>query len=192
MAERKSPTPDVELFVLVASRRRCCICYGLNHDDTQKEGQIAHINRDPSDSTVENLAFMCLEHHNWYDSRTSQSKGPTVAEAKHYRDLLYKEMSRRDEIEMKGSDSPVMHPEPRVRVYRPPSTQFQHINVEDERLKLRWILRRPLKDWCDLQDVTNRLSPESVRDILDGPFHAVEGCYERLAEGGGTSGYGRS
>jgi hypothetical protein len=32
---------------------------------------------------------MCFEHHDEYDTRTSQSKGWTVAEAKEYRQMLY-------------------------------------------------------------------------------------------------------
>ena len=62
--------------------RRCCICYGLNHDLSIKQGQLAHVNRDPSDSSADNLAFTCLVHHDWFDTRTSQSKGATIEEAK--------------------------------------------------------------------------------------------------------------
>jgi hypothetical protein len=64
-----------------------------------KQGQLAHLNRDPSDSSADNLAFLCLEHHDWFDTRTSQSKGPTIEEAKHYREKLYNELKRRDEAD---------------------------------------------------------------------------------------------
>jgi hypothetical protein len=103
MGNRKSLTAQTGSYVLLASRRRCCICYGLNHDDGFKEGHIAHINRDPSDSDVDNLAYMCLPHHNWYDTKPSQSKTPTTEEAKHYRGMLYDEMKRRDEAHMSGT-----------------------------------------------------------------------------------------
>lgn len=36
---------------------------------------------------------MCLEHHDWYDSVTSQSKGPRPGEARYYRDELYSAMA---------------------------------------------------------------------------------------------------
>jgi hypothetical protein len=47
----------------------------LNYDLGVKEGQIAHIDRHPENATEENLAWLCLSHHNQYDSRPSQSKG---------------------------------------------------------------------------------------------------------------------
>jgi len=54
-----------------------------------KTGQIAHLNGDRSNSSVDNLAFLCFVHHNQYDSRTSQSKNLTVREVKAYRTELY-------------------------------------------------------------------------------------------------------
>ena len=89
MSRKATPTSD-EMLVLTKSRRRCCICYGLNNDASVKSGQIAHIDRDHSNSTFENLAWMCLEHHDQYDSRTSQSKGFRPKEITFYRDALYK------------------------------------------------------------------------------------------------------
>lgn len=94
MPERKTPLGNVEKEVLLSSRRRCCICWGLNRDAAVKEGQLAHVNRDPSDNSADNLAFMCLEHHNWYDSKRSQSKAPTADEARHFRAELYDELGR--------------------------------------------------------------------------------------------------
>jgi hypothetical protein len=54
-----------------------------------RKGQIAHLNHDRSDSRFENLVFLCLEHHDDYDSRTSQSKGFLIDEVREYRDRLY-------------------------------------------------------------------------------------------------------
>jgi hypothetical protein len=53
-----------------------------------KVGQIAHLDRDRSNSAEENLAFLCFEHHDEYDSRTSQRKGLTAGEVKAFRDEL--------------------------------------------------------------------------------------------------------
>ena len=66
------------------------MCFGLQGDLAEKKGQIAHIDRDPSNSTPENLVYLCMEHHDQYDSRTSQSKGMTPNELRFYRDELYK------------------------------------------------------------------------------------------------------
>jgi hypothetical protein len=41
---------------------------------SEKLGQIAHLDKDPSNAAEDNLAFMCLTHHALYDSKTSQHK----------------------------------------------------------------------------------------------------------------------
>ena len=79
--------------LLVMSRRRCCICFGLDRDANLKKGQIAHLDHDSSNADFENLAYLCLEHHDEYDGRTSQSKALTVDEVKKYRTELYEHFS---------------------------------------------------------------------------------------------------
>src|ERR1019366_6110509 len=76
--------------VLVASRRRCCVCFGLSNDPAEKKGQIAHIDRDASNSARDNLVFLCFDHPDQYDSRTSQSKGLTEEEVREYRAQLHR------------------------------------------------------------------------------------------------------
>lgn len=78
-----------EQRVLIASRRRCCLCLFLCNLDEVRKGQIAHLNHDAGESRFENLVFLCLEHHDEYDGKTSQSKGFTPEEVKEYRDRLY-------------------------------------------------------------------------------------------------------
>lgn len=92
--ERQSVPRATAARVLTASRRRCCICFGLRQDDAEKKGQIAHLDGDPAKNTVENLAFLCLEHHDQYDSRTSQSKGLTTEEVRRYRTELLAHVAR--------------------------------------------------------------------------------------------------
>jgi hypothetical protein len=193
MAERKPPSTSVETQVLLASRRRCCICYGLRRDLNIKQGQLAHINRDPSDSTADNLAFMCLEHHDWFDSKPSQSKGPTVGEAKHYRDALYKDLLRRDEAEAASPSVTPASALPAVAMSEP-SPKFEPIEVIDQWLNLRWFIRARPAQWLEIQDPGRTLVPRAVLDILDGPYHAATGCNERLEEyspfGGGAPSLG--
>ena len=88
MGERKKIPDDVVAGVLEGSRRRCCICAALRDDISEKKGQIAHLDRDPSNKDPDNLVFLCLEHHDQYDSRPSQSKGFTPEEVKRYRATL--------------------------------------------------------------------------------------------------------
>jgi DNA-binding transcriptional regulator YhcF (GntR family) len=86
---RKKVSKKLEADILVQSRRRCCICFGLARNLEVKSGQIAHLDHDSSNNAADNLAFLCLEHHDKYDSKTSQSKNYTITEVKRYRDELY-------------------------------------------------------------------------------------------------------
>ena len=88
MRSRKKVSESTQAEVLVQSRRRCCICFGLNRDESIKKGQIAHLDQDRNNNATSNLAFLCLEHHDEYDSQTSQSKGLQRAEIERYRDEL--------------------------------------------------------------------------------------------------------
>ena len=85
MTKRRPVPPDVVADVVTTSRRRCCVCFALRADHDEKRGQIAHLDHDPANNAFDNLAFLCLEHHDAYDSRTSQSKGMTIDEVKCYR-----------------------------------------------------------------------------------------------------------
>lgn len=88
IAQRKK-NPKAEMEVLLKSKRRCCLCFGLNQDLKEKKGQIAHLDKDPSNDKLDNLAFLCLDHHDQYDSKTSQSKSIQINEIKTYREKLY-------------------------------------------------------------------------------------------------------
>jgi hypothetical protein len=89
MSRRRTLPKAVVASILIASRRRCCLCVSLKENNKQCRGQIAHLNHDPSDRRSENLAYLCLEHHDEYDSHPRLSKSLTAAEVKVYRDRLY-------------------------------------------------------------------------------------------------------
>jgi hypothetical protein len=86
---RKTLSKEIEAIVLLFCRRRCCICYGLNRDTSLKKGQIAHLDGNSNNNELDNLAFLCLDHHDQYDSRTSQSKSFTVNEVRSFRKELH-------------------------------------------------------------------------------------------------------
>jgi len=90
----KIPIP-IERTVLIKSRRRCCLCFWLDSIDENQKGQIAHLDQDRNNNNEDNLCFLCLGHHDDYDSTPSQSKGLQMGEVKHYRDELYKEIELR-------------------------------------------------------------------------------------------------
>jgi hypothetical protein len=79
----------METEVLLASGRRCCLCVFLSNRDDVRKGQLAHLNRNATDTRFENLVWLCLEHHDEYDGRTSQLKGLSPGEVRAYRDRLY-------------------------------------------------------------------------------------------------------
>lgn len=91
---RKKIPLNVETSVLTKSRRRCCLCVHVDGDWNAKLGQIAHLDQDPSNNAVDNLAFLCLKHHSTYDSKASQHKNFTEAEVKHWRDELCRALTK--------------------------------------------------------------------------------------------------
>jgi hypothetical protein len=93
--DRKPIPAEVETVVLLKSARRCPLCFHLNVDLAEKIGQIAHLDRNPSNSAEDNLAFLCLDHHTLFDSKTSQHKNYTIHEVKAARADLYKAIAQR-------------------------------------------------------------------------------------------------
>jgi hypothetical protein len=88
-ARRRPISADVRVEVLRRSRRRCCVCFGLNGDLSVKEGQLAHLDRNRNNSDPDNLAFLCQPCHSNYDKTSNRVIGFTPHEVRHYRDLLY-------------------------------------------------------------------------------------------------------
>jgi hypothetical protein len=89
MTSRKRIPDSTQAEVLVQSRRRCCICFGLRRDDEVKKGQIAHLDGNRNNNKIENLAFLCFDHHDEFDTSTSQSKGLNINEVLKYREELH-------------------------------------------------------------------------------------------------------
>lgn len=92
---RRTLTDATQANVLLKSRRRCCLCFWLKGEDEVKKGQLAHLDGDNANSLESNLAFLCLEHHDEYDSIPRLSKGLREKEVRRWRDELYKEMEYR-------------------------------------------------------------------------------------------------
>ena len=92
---RKAIPEDVQTRILLRSRRRCCLCFWLKGEDEVKKGQIAHLDGNHGNPTEGNLAFLCLDHHDEYDSTPRVSKGLREREVRQWRDELYKEMEYR-------------------------------------------------------------------------------------------------
>jgi len=93
---RKKATSEAQERVLTSCARRCPFCYGLNGDLDRKQGQLAHIHRDRSNSAEGNLAFLCLDHHAEYDATTSQAKGTTPRELSRYKTELERAIANKE------------------------------------------------------------------------------------------------
>lgn len=94
MTNRKKIKSTTETTILTKSRRRCALCFGLEGDYSEKLGQIAHLDKDRSNDKLDNLGYLCFDHHSKYDSTSSQHKNYTITEVKTYREQLYSEMSK--------------------------------------------------------------------------------------------------
>jgi hypothetical protein len=105
--DRKRTPVDTETAVLLKSARRCTLCFHLNGDLTEQTGQIAHLDKNPSNSAEDNLAFMCLKHHTMFDSKTSQHKNYTIQEVKAARDALHEAVAQKKHV---GGAAPAIVP----------------------------------------------------------------------------------
>jgi hypothetical protein len=98
--KRKKIPPTIETDIFEHSGRRCCLCYVLNNDYDIKDGQIAHLDKKRNNNKLSNLAFLCLTHHNIFDSKTSQSKNFSIAEIKRYQKKLHETVSQLRELHL--------------------------------------------------------------------------------------------
>ena len=100
MRKRATIPIAIQTNVLISCRRRCCLCFFLEQDSEVKDGQIAHLDREPANNAEENLAFLCMRHHSQYDAGGSRAKGLTIGEVKHARDVLYEALSCSTDTEL--------------------------------------------------------------------------------------------
>jgi hypothetical protein len=91
---RCSLSPDDEAKVFEKCRRRCCVCFVLDGDASEKKGQLAHLDQNRSNNAINNFVFLCLPHHDTYDSKTSQAKNLTEREVRLYQAKLYQAVER--------------------------------------------------------------------------------------------------
>lgn len=89
VGRRPTLNPRLQEEVMIRSRRRCCLCVFYSNLDVTRPGQIAHLDRNPANNDLSNLVYLCLEHHDAYDSKTSQSKGYLAGEVRAWRDKLW-------------------------------------------------------------------------------------------------------
>jgi hypothetical protein len=138
---RKKTPPTTEAEVLENCRRRCCVCYSLNRDFKQKQGQIAHLDQDPTNSRFDNLCFLCQSHHDEYDTQRRQTKGLTKVEVKRYRDDLYKTVAEWCENTKAVDNLPIGHQIPTLKFAEKKSPSykmtFRGLRIQEGQTALR-------------------------------------------------------
>lgn len=141
-----------EIEILLKSKRRCCLCFGLNRDLNEKRGQIAHLDQDRTNDKPDNLAFLCLEHHDQYDSTTSQAKSIQISEIKAYREKLYK-----------------LYEDGEVSIDEQPATSLKKMKSNPVNVKQlnTWLSDKPHK--CNFCDYSFSLMP----DIEEGKAYFI-------------------
>jgi len=98
MHRRRASIPEsVAKELVVRCLRRCALCFGIDGDASPQEGQIAHIDRDSSKTSLDSLVWLCLRHHNEYDAIRFQTKGYLPSELRAYKRRLELAMSGRAE-----------------------------------------------------------------------------------------------
>ncbi len=151
---RRRLSTKEEKEVLLKSARRCSICFGLHRDFSVKKGQIAHIDRDSNNSRPENLVYLCLDHHNEYDSKSRQSKGFTILEVLTYKNALYDKAHR----ELKEEE-----------IYK------EELDLEIQKSdEVIYTIER-------YQSINGK-SSIIIKDEVIGRFHKICECFNRLSE----------
>lgn len=166
MSKRKPIGGNVQSEVLVHSRRRCCLCAYLHGDFREKQGQIAHLDRNSASADLDNLVFLCLNHHDRYDSSTRQSKGLITEEVIRYRAKLYEWSSDLD-----GADRSTVSGERLNHLDIPWAFEIYY-----PRLKL---LFRVSPRIYDLLPHHNPTAAE-INQAIEDPVHVLKDCYHLL------------
>ena len=96
---KRIPAPE-ETEVLARSRRKCCLCAHHELRFDVRPGQIHHIDGDPKNHRLENLVWLCLEHHDKCQSSSPIAKGYTKREIKTLRDRLYETLDQLERVKI--------------------------------------------------------------------------------------------
>ena len=132
MAKQPTPIPDnIAAEVLFTSDSICCVC-----QERGKPIQIHHIDENPSNNAVENLAVLCFDCHNKTQVRGGFSRQLTASVVTKYRDEWLKTVTLKRDLVLERavtrqvgdvSISEQIKAEPRIRVRH---TQLKDLPVD--------------------------------------------------------------
>jgi hypothetical protein len=89
LSKRREFSAAVKGKVAARCQRRCALCFVFKGKAKPRKGQFAHVDRDHSNSSEGNCAFLCLSHHDSYDSVPSQGARIMPNELRAYEKLLF-------------------------------------------------------------------------------------------------------
>ena len=159
----------IQADLLIRSRRRCCLCVYLLGDKRVKKLQISHIDRNHANNSLENLAALCMDHHDEYDTKRSQSKGITMQELRNYKKTLFADI---ENGVLRLDDTATDH------IKKDASDSFQILPFDQTQYD---VMDRLSKNYIERLDVSER-----VQRFLSGPG----GCLVITGEpGGGKSSF---
>src|SRR5713101_7351889 len=75
---------DIQVEVARRCKRRCCMCFGLHRKLDVVDGQLAHLGRDPSKVSVDDLAYLCQPCHTKYDTSNNRTLSYIAGEIRLY------------------------------------------------------------------------------------------------------------
>lgn len=102
--KRKKVTPDVEADVIFRSNRECCCCHNQKRGD-----HIHHIDGNSSNSTFENLAYLCFDCHNEAETKGGLKKKLTAKAILKFRDFHYKTIEKKRANALNNFKTPILN-----------------------------------------------------------------------------------
>lgn len=89
---RKAAPNATRARVLISCRRKCCLCWHYDGNESQQDGQIAHLDHDCRNASEDNLVYLCFKHHSRYDCTPGQSPKIMPEEVRHARHELLRHL----------------------------------------------------------------------------------------------------
>ena len=161
MARQRTPVPDnIAAEVLFTSDRICCVC-----QERDKEVQIHHIDKNPNNNAVENLAVLCFDCHDKTQLTGGFGRKLTSLVVTKYRDEWLKTVTLKRDLVLERavtrqvgdvSISEQIKAEPRIRV--------RHTQLKD--LPVDYINSLPKFKSDLIQQTNKRKSCRSTLDIV--------------------------
>lgn len=92
---RRRVQNHVATKVMFATDLRCCLCDPISGlPPRPRNGQIHHLDEDPTNNRIDNLVWLCLDHHEEAGKRGKAARRLTPDIIRHYRELLRKRVLR--------------------------------------------------------------------------------------------------